>query len=208
MNCGLIKQKIDQQLFEKNPKEENEILRHIHDCPSCENYLKENKKSARLLNLIRSEPILNNPKALTESILDAIEEKHIPQINSYKQSKVILLFKRTLAAASFALLVIFGVENYIIINKISELENQSSFVSKEYQSKSTLRFHLNKISISQLQELKIQLLQNRFSQFPQKLRSKFIYNKITAMDRWANLPIQDKIRIGSFIQTSDSINKK
>ncbi|NOX47122.1 MAG: hypothetical protein GXO89_09120 [Chlorobi bacterium] len=129
MNCELIKEKADQLLFEQEKQLMTDVFEHIESCESCRAYYNESQKAIKTMEWAKKEPKLRNPESLTNSILTAIEDTgQIPKSNT-KNQKTIRLITRTLAAASISLMMIFGVEQYIVIHKITELENQVSQVS-------------------------------------------------------------------------------
>jgi hypothetical protein len=116
-------------IFEKEKQLMTDVSEHIESCESCRAYYNENQKAIKTMELAQKEPKLRNHESLTNSILTAIEDiDQIPEPNT-KNQKIIRLITRTLAAASISLMMIFGIEQYIVIHKITELENQVSQVS-------------------------------------------------------------------------------
>jgi len=138
MNCDLTKGKIDQLVFEHDKQALKEVSHHIVSCESCQAYFDESRKSARIIELAQKEPELQNPEGLTNSILAAIDDvKQIPeQNNNIAKPKIIQLIRRTLAAASISLMLIFAIEQYIVFDKISKLEEYVSEVPNQYKNRS------------------------------------------------------------------------
>lgn len=58
--------------------------------------------------------------------------------------------KRVLAAASVVLLIVFGVEQYIFVDKLIQLENKNSDVEQRSQQLKGLNFMLRNIDIEKL----------------------------------------------------------
>ena len=76
-------------------------------------------------------PEFKNPEQLTVDIISAINDPLINQSDDkiIHPKKKIILIQRILAAASITLILVFGVEQYIILEKISKLENQAKMIS-------------------------------------------------------------------------------
>jgi hypothetical protein len=91
----------------------------------------------------KKQPVLNNPEELTEDIMIAIRE--IPQesksINTDKpvEFRGIIILRRLLAAASVCLFLVFGYEEYVVVDKISRLEKQNTAISESSQYQSALQ---------------------------------------------------------------------
>jgi hypothetical protein len=67
-----------------------------------------------------SEPVLKHPERVTGNILYAIQQEPHVKVTP------LLFIQRILAAASVALLLLFGYEQYLIVAKVSRLEVQLS----------------------------------------------------------------------------------
>ena len=115
-------------------------------------YRKE--RAARLVDgkiaAIRNrEPILKDPEGLTEDIMNAIREN--PMQNNFDNPEkpgklpVIIVLRRLLAAASVCLFLLFGYEQYVVVDKISRLEKQNAAISRssQYQSALNLKKAMN-----------------------------------------------------------------
>ena len=82
----------------------------------------------------KREPILKDPEGLTEDIMNAIREN--PMQNNFDNPEkpgklpVIIVLRRLLAAASVCLFLLFGYEEYVVVDKISRLEKQNAAISQ------------------------------------------------------------------------------
>ena len=136
MNCELIKEKIDQLVFEKNELTRAEVSGHIETCNSCKAYYEESMAANKIIGAIQKEPCLHDPAGLTNNILTVIDEvEQTPKsIKINNNGKIIRLIRRTLAAASVSLMIIFGVEQYIVLDKIIKLEDTTSNIPNEHSN--------------------------------------------------------------------------
>ncbi|MCK4679451.1 MAG: hypothetical protein KAT48_15055 [Bacteroidales bacterium] len=136
MNCELIKKKIDQLVFEKNELTRAEVSVHIETCNSCKEYYRENMAVNRIIGVIQKEPCLHDPAGLTNNILTVIDDvEQTPKSTKINNNgKIIRLIRRTLAAASVSLMIIFGVEQYIVLDKIIKLEDTTSNIPNEHSN--------------------------------------------------------------------------
>jgi hypothetical protein len=113
----------------------------------------------------KRQPILKNPEGLTDDIMNAIRENSVK--NNFDKTKnsgefpVIIILQRLLAAASVCLFLLFGYEEYVVVDKISRLEKQNAAISQssQYQSALNLKkaisiFCLDPEMQSQYKELK------------------------------------------------------
>ena len=136
MTCELIREEIDKLIFEKDEKVFEEVSRHIESCNSCKSYFEENIPAKNVIRLLQEEPDLRDSKDLTNSILAAID--NIEQIPESKKNnsnpKIIQIIRMSLAAASISLLIVFGIEQYILFDKISKMEEYVSNISIEYKN--------------------------------------------------------------------------
>jgi len=86
-----------------------------------------------LHSLKQNEPQLQQPEKLTEDIMLAIQhEEHerssLRQVKSNRLPRLIL-FHRLLTAASVCLLLMFGVEQYMVVDKVNQLEKRNMSIS-------------------------------------------------------------------------------
>ncbi len=129
MICEIVIEKIYEQVYENTNHLDDELMRHIADCPSCNSYYEEclsAKKVATFLN--QKQPVLNNPQKLTNSILDGINE--IEPKKQDVRTKFFITAKRFLVAASVSLIIVFGYEQYVVMEKMIKLEEQMSDVQE------------------------------------------------------------------------------
>lgn len=136
MNCSLIKQKIDQLIFEKDSLTTNDVSEHIESCDSCKSYFNKSISTNKMLNLLKREPKLHDSAELTKSILSAIENEDQIQNKTKKigHQRILQIVRRSLAAASVCLMLIFGIEQYIVFDKILKLENATSKISNDHEN--------------------------------------------------------------------------
>jgi len=136
MNCNLIKQKIDHLIFEKDDLLVTEVANHIQSCDSCKLYFNESISTNKMFDLLKTEPTLHNPTELTNNILSIIkDEDQIPNATKIiGHHKILQLVRRSLAAASVCLMIIFGIEQYIVFDKTLKLENSTSRISNEHEN--------------------------------------------------------------------------
>lgn len=120
---------------------------------------RKNREAHKILDLLRkSEPALKDPEGLTEAIMAEITRGAV-------QRRVPALFhlQRLLAAASVALVLLFGYEQYMVVEKVSALEKQFSAIKSDPRYSYTLIFgssgNLSKAGMA-LPELK-KLISNR-----------------------------------------------
>lgn len=212
MNCKTIRQKIDNQIFEQITQSQNEILKHIEDCSSCKDYFNESSANQTLFTQFQKDPVLKNSTALTNSILEAIENEDTSNGSEQKQSKLIHLFRRTLAAASISLLVIFGVEHYMVFDKISRLEASNTIIAKESKKERKTQFQFASISMEQIQQYKNLFKETGIANFKQKLKFRLLNARLKHLNQ-AYINPSGMLKLGNtgqitFNQLSDSLSKK
>ncbi len=132
--CELIKDNIDLLIFEENEQLSVEMSNHIKSCNGCQSYFTESLRAKKIIGQMQKEPELRDPNDLTKSILNQIDEVgQIPKSNN-GNPKIYWLVRRTLAAASICLMIVFGIEQYILFDKISKMEEYVSHISIEYKN--------------------------------------------------------------------------
>jgi hypothetical protein len=109
---------------------------------------RKNLEARNLMDLLRqSEPVLKDPKGLTEAIMAEITPGAV-----HRQVPTIFLLQRLLAAASVALVLLFGYEQYVVVEKVSALEKQFSEIKSDPRYSYALYFgssrNLSKAGIS------------------------------------------------------------
>ena len=126
MDCKTIQRKIDELTFEGKNRLGKDEMEHVDSCPTCHDYYEESVSTANILRVVKeTEPELSNPGQLTDSIMQAVANEEQYHVNQ-KQNGFISLrtFTRILAAAVFLLCVTLGIEQYLILNKIQNLEQK------------------------------------------------------------------------------------
>lgn len=133
MNCELIKEKIDYLVFGKNETLYKDITDHIKSCDSCNSYFTESMAAKNIIGVLQKDPKLHDPDTLFNNIMATInEEEKLTKSNiEGSNGKVIQLIRRSLAAASVLFILIFGVEQFAVVNKISKLENYTSNIQTD-----------------------------------------------------------------------------
>ncbi len=128
MNCDIVKEKIYKQVYTDTKEFDDELMRHINDCPDCNSYYEDCLSAKKITSLLsQKQAVLNNPKKLTNDILDSINK-----IEPEKKSTgftISITAKRFLAAASVCLVIVFGYEQYVVMEKMIKLEEQMSVVT-------------------------------------------------------------------------------
>jgi hypothetical protein len=120
MNCRDAAELLERMVFEEVPLDAG-LKQHIDACPSCSQVYRDSLKARELMKLIRGfEPALEDPDEITDNIMFAIQQA--PQRTVF----VPLLLQRLLAAASVALFLMFGYEQYGVVKKVTALETKFS----------------------------------------------------------------------------------
>jgi hypothetical protein len=119
-------------------------------------------------------PILENPGGLTDDIMKAISDNPLQyQPGKMKKSgkiPALIIVQRLLAAASVCLFLAFAYEEYVVVEKISRLERQSSAISRS----SRYQVALNVKKLVTVLTLNPQLI----NQFPGSITEKMDLNTI------------------------------
>ncbi len=128
MNCDFVKAKIYEWVYADVRQLDEKEIQHITNCPECKAYYQDCHRAKKITALIsQKEPVLANPQKLTNDILDTLDELE-PEMQSVR-FRIFNTAKRILAAASVCLIIVFGYEQYIIIDKMIKLEEQMSAVT-------------------------------------------------------------------------------
>ena len=91
----------------------------------------ENTESHRIIAKMAQEPILEDGDELTTNIMAALDVEEQYPGKGKKRSKTISIIQRSLAVASVIIIMIFGIEQYIVIHKVTQLEIKVSNIVKE-----------------------------------------------------------------------------
>lgn len=127
MKCDAIKKQIYNSVNTESEQLDKATIRHIAQCQDCMDYHDEILKVKSIaVKLNQQQPILDNPKELTNRIMEAIDDlETVPHTSS---SDSLIWVKRFLAAASVLLLLMFSYEQTLVTNKLIKLEEQMSEV--------------------------------------------------------------------------------
>jgi hypothetical protein len=144
MKCSNVRKEIDRWIYQYEPDPGAEMHRHIESCKACARYLEETRLAAgKIAGLRRREPVLQNPEGLTDDIMKAIrvdlKENHIKIAEKSGKYRGIIILRQLLAAASVCFFLVFGYEEYIVVNKISNLEKQHATISQSSQYQAALK---------------------------------------------------------------------
>jgi hypothetical protein len=92
--------------------------------------------------LRQKDPVLKDPDELTDTIMTAIRD--VPRVpgKGPRQNRLIIV-QRLLAAASVCLFLVFGYEQYFVIDKVRKLEMQNAAIAQNSKYQSALL--LNKV---------------------------------------------------------------
>ncbi len=163
MECKEIQERIDLLVFEDNEQSRQVIIEHTAFCLSCKTYYENSLQGQNVLNKIREhEPELSDPVSFTEEVLTSIGDPSARvENNASSKSKTISLhsIQRLLVAASVCLFVIFGIEQYVVVNKIQKLEKKMSTAPK---GQSLFRAYQNVLIRYPAQSLKTLKTGNKF----------------------------------------------
>ena len=153
MNCRDANEILDRMIFEEVP-EYADLRQHIVTCSACSKVYMDAMKSREVLELVRRlEPVLQHPDEVTDNIMAALLKP------TQKTPVVPLLLQRLLAAASVALFLLFGYEQYHVVKKVSALELQftetraDSRYSDPLRLASTIDINKAGISFSEIERL-------------------------------------------------------
>lgn len=146
MNCRDATEILERMIFEEVAIDAD-LKQHIATCPSCGQAYRDALKAQEIMTVVRrSLPILENPDEITDNIMFAIQQG--PQ----KTTFVPLLLQRLLTAASIALFVLFGYEQYGVVKKVDALETKFSETRMESRysdpQRLALTFDINRAGIS------------------------------------------------------------
>jgi hypothetical protein len=120
MNCRDVIEHLDRIIFEEVPMDAG-LRQHIETCSSCHQAYTDALKARETLDLVRrKDPVLRDPDEIMKNIMTAIRQE--PQITAF----VPLFLQRMLAAASVALFLLFGYEQYVVVKKVTALEQKFS----------------------------------------------------------------------------------
>ncbi len=130
MECNATQERIDLLVFEDSEQARKEIMDHIEACPSCRAYFDQSMQALAVLSSISAhQPVLSDAEGFTENILSTIQdpENLIPEPDPKNATvRSLPMIEKVLLAASIALLLVFGYEQYIVVDKVIHLEQKMS----------------------------------------------------------------------------------
>lgn len=144
MNCITTRKELDNTIFEKYTSLSPEARQHLETCADCREYSKEIRKGARVVEALRwNDPVQPDAEQLTNSIMQAIgmpgsARPGIPGENAGRNG-TLLFIQRLLTAASVCLILLFGYEQYRIVDKITRLEKQNGTIARDPGYRSALK---------------------------------------------------------------------
>lgn len=146
MNCRDAIEQLDRMIFEEAPINED-LRQHINTCSSCSKAYAAALKAREVMDRIRrSEPVLRDPDELTDNIMSAIREWPEQRI-AKSELRTAKYLQRFLAAASIALFLLFGYEQYGVVKKVTVLEKTFSEIKAD-SPYSDLQMLASKIDIN------------------------------------------------------------
>jgi hypothetical protein len=136
MKCNKVREEIDGITFNRDFHLEEAVTEHINSCEKCREYYEDGLKAGLFIKALRkTEPVLDQPEELTESILAAVSADDKSANGNAGKGKFysfrVVILQRVLAAASVCLIIVFGIEQYNVVNKVMQLEEQFESIAVE-----------------------------------------------------------------------------
>ena len=146
MNCTEAAGFIHRMIFEEVQADAG-VEQHIDTCPTCSQLYHDALKAREIMVKVRRfEPVLNDPEEFTDSIMSAMDRA------PHKTALLVPFLQRLLAAASVALFLLFGYEQYGVVKKVTALETTFSETRSDSRYSDPLRlastFDINKAGFS------------------------------------------------------------
>jgi hypothetical protein len=140
MKCGNAIALIDQFFDDELPQLPEELKSHLAACPSCNQYFNAGEKALALsTNIRRASILVNEPETFADSIMNSLGEQQKSGRDNNRGLVVSMVlsstFRRLVAAAAILLFAVFSYEQYIVLDKVNQLENQyvQSSVNKHWE---------------------------------------------------------------------------
>lgn len=174
MKCEIVIQNIDQYFCKGLAKLDAETRQHIASCHDCNLHFTKQKSAGDVVKRIADfEPVLKDPASLTNDIMKGLPDadkapettKKITPVSIFKS----IHLRRALSAAAIILFAVFGVEQYLVLDKINRLETQ-------YQNVPEAKF--SRKNLSTLKSWEIRTLRS-FNHI--KTNKKELFEKINSM---------------------------
>jgi hypothetical protein len=120
MKCRDVEKILERMVFEDVPVDAG-LKEHIASCPVCSQAFMDALKAREVMGVIRrSVPEPRDLDEITDNIMYAIQQE------PGGKAIIPLVLQRFLAAASVALLLLFGYEQYGVVRKVTALETKFS----------------------------------------------------------------------------------
>ncbi|MBU2650640.1 MAG: hypothetical protein KKA81_06885 [Bacteroidetes bacterium] len=106
----------------------------------------------KIIGNLKRDPVLDNPEKLTDSIMQGIQDE-VEEITPrfiLRYGTAISMAVRFLAAASITLLVVFGIEQYIFVDKVIQQENRNASLSQKSGQLKGLEFILSNTDVKKV----------------------------------------------------------
>jgi hypothetical protein len=146
MKCEIVIQNIDRYFNEELGELDAETRQHLVSCQDCNlNFTAQNKAGDIVSRIADFEPVLQDPAGLTEDIMMGLSDSAAPLGATHKTTLFSVFnnvnFRRALSAAAIILFAVFGVEQYLVLDKINRLETQAQKASTNKNSLKELRLY-------------------------------------------------------------------
>ena len=129
MKCEIVIQNIDRYFFGELDELDVNTRQHLASCRDCNLHFINQKKAGDVVNRIADfEPILIDPTGLTDDIMDALPDS-VTESETGKRTSHIAIFQHaffrwSISAAAVVLFSLFAFEQYLVLDKINQLETQ------------------------------------------------------------------------------------
>ena len=129
MKCEQAIAYIDQYFDEMMDHLPDKVRQHTGQCDDCRQYLNAGHTSQAISSRIRHASIpLKDPEILTRSIMEALKD-HPQEQHISRNGHLVIFFqnnslRRLIAAAAIILFAVFSYEQYVVLDKVNNLEYQ------------------------------------------------------------------------------------
>ncbi len=140
MKCEIVIQNIDRYFYERLPELDAETKQHFASCQACKLYFTTQKEAGDIITRITDfEPILNDPAGLTDDIMEGLSDP-VTASETNKKNRHIAIFQNaffrwSISAAAVILFSLFAFEQYLVLDKVNQLETQYKNVPEATFSK-------------------------------------------------------------------------
>lgn len=142
MKCEKAIQNADKYFSEWGGELDSETRHHLSSCQNCKLHFLACEKANGLITKIRDfEPELSDPSGLTDDIMgrlpEAENEKKVGHMAIFQNT----IFRWSLSAAAIILFALFGYEQFVVLDKINQLETQFQKVSEKKSGNKNMRIY-------------------------------------------------------------------